>query len=441
MSRLRSVMSYERIGVVTVAAVVAITVVVFAGGVQRIRERKGEPVEAVFGNPSRLAVGNPVRVNGAVQGRVKKITLDPGGRTSTVRMEVFEDSLPLYRNATATINMRIALGGNFVVNLDPGTPGAGELRAQRIPLSQTGGQTEVDEILSNLRDTERRGMRTMLAELPKALRDDHALERALASVADVSPSLRTGVRALRGERDGDLRRLVQSTARAVGALAEETEPLRSVVEGGAVTLETTARRAADIQATIERADQILPRVITTLRLLDSTLATADPVVSLLRRPAPAIAPTVARLRPTVVDADRLLRLARPLLASLRPASAALARAARAGHPLLDELTPSLQRLDDNILPDLAKPDPVTGRGTHQMIGPTLSGLGAAAAGVDNISHMVALAAGGGERAIDTSPCRTYFTDPTAQQIAACRSIAETLNRLLHYNPLPGRRSP
>jgi ABC-type transporter Mla subunit MlaD len=222
----------------------------------------------------------------------------------------------------------------------------------------------------------------------------------------------------------------------VGALGEETRSLRNVVEGAAVTFETAARRREDIQTTIERADQYLPRVITTLRLLDATLANADPVVALLRGPARAIAPTVARLRPTVVDADRLLRSARPLLASLRPASAALARAARAGRPLLDELVPSLQRLDENILPDLAKPDPVTGRGTHQMIGPTLSGLGAAAAGVDSVSHMVALAAGGGERALDTSPCRTYFTDPTAQKIAACRSIAETFKRLLTYKPLP-----
>jgi ABC-type transporter Mla subunit MlaD len=287
-----------------------------------------------------------------------------------------------------------------------------------------------------LRERERKGLATLLHELPQAFADREQLARGLKSVRNASPNLAKGLAALRGERDGDLRRLIANVDSTVDALDDNPAQLIDVVEGGAATFGTTAARSTELQATIERAAAILPNVRTTLHTLDGTLGRADTLLARLNAPAGEVAPALRALRPAVVDTGGLLRSARPLLADLRPATAALARASRDGRPLLDRLQPSIERADDRILPDLAKPDPTTERATYQMIGPTIAGLGSAAANVDQNAHFVALGAGGGERMISTAPCRTYFNDPTAKQIAECEGIAEALNSYLTWRPLP-----
>jgi ABC-type transporter Mla subunit MlaD len=265
--------------------------------------------------------------------------------------------------------------------------------------------------------------------------DADAPRAALASVAAASPNLAAGLAAVRGERDGDLRRLIANVASTADALDDSPSQLMDIVEGGAITLETTARRNGDIRATINGAATILPRVRATLADLDETLVKADGLLDALRPPAGEIAPAIRELRPAVLDTGALLREARPLLGALRPAARALAAAARDGRPLLDELAPSLKRLDETILTDLNKIDPTSKRSTAAMIGPTLSGLLGAASNIDQVAHMVGLGAASSERGITTLPCQTYFTDPTAQQLLTCENLAEALAEYLSYNPL------
>jgi hypothetical protein len=249
-----------------------------------------------------------------------------------------------------------------------------------------------------------------------------------------------GVRAVRGEQpDRDLRALVTNTAATVRALDAPAESLTRLVEGTALTVETTAAREADIRATIQSAARVLPAVETTVQRLDHSLDLADPVLTRLRGSAADVAPTVRALRPTLVAADRLLRDATPLLRSLRPAVDSLAGAARQGAPLLEELTPSLVRADRRILPDLALRDPVSGRATFEMLGPGVSALHSLGTSFDDVGGLVNLALGGGERAIDTGPCKTYFTDPTpageAQRVR-CEEIGSALEHYFNYNPVP-----
>jgi hypothetical protein len=161
----------------------------------------------------------------------------------------------------------------------------------------------------------------------------------------------------------------------------------------------------------------------------------DPLVAKLERSVPLVAPTLANLRPTALQTSALLHDAVPLLHSLRPAADNLAVASRPGLSLLNELGPSLSRLDSTILPDLARTDKETGRTTYEMIGPTLASLDSAASGVDGIGHLISLGLGAGEGFLDTSPCKTFITNPTATQVIECESMAQVLNGLLNYNPL------
>ncbi|WP_205698808.1 MlaD family protein [Conexibacter sp. SYSU D00693] len=420
--------------------IAVLTLFVFGGFLDRALQRKGTEVTAVFRDASQISKRSPVRVDGVDQGRVADVELQEDGRSAVVTLEVFDESLPLYRDARATVDSRNVLGGTYYVDLHRGTPSAGELPGQRIPVTRTTGPVEVDALLSDLRDGERRGLKTMLREIPTALEDELELERTLTTLTRSAPTLRRGVATLRGQRDGDLRALVRNTARLTSDLGREDRSLTGLVGDGALVTEVVARRRDAVQSSILRAATTLPEVRRTMALVDVTLRGTDPLLARLRRSATQVAPALADLRPTVVDADRLLRGARPLLRELRPAARSLAATAQNGGPLLDDLDPSLRRLDETILPDLAKKDPVTGRSTSAMIGPTLGGLGAAAGSYDNRSHMIGLAAGAGERAIDTLPCRTYFLDPDAAgagKVAECREIAKFLNDLLTYNPIPG----
>ncbi len=423
------------VGIALLALVTLVTVLTFAGFFQKVTERDGTTVKARFANTGLLHSGMFVRVKGVQQGKVKKISLDPGGRTATVEMSVYSDSLPLYDDAKASIGFRNVLGGNYVVNLDRGSASKGKLPGDLIPEDQTSSQVEVDEILAAIKENERKGLRTTLEELPRSLQDPAAPAAALDSVAKASPTLAAGLNTAQGEQPGDLRRLVANASRVTAALDRESDGVEDVIEGGGATLGTTAEHRVAVQNTLSRAAVVMPSVRQTLDRLDDTLEGADTLVRNLRQPAGEIAPTVRALRPTVLEADHLLRRARPLVRSLRPTVRSLASAAKAGRPLLDELKPSITRVDETVLPDLAKRDKTSGRTTYEMIGPTAANLNSVSSAVDQNGHLVSLGLGAGDKFVESIPCRLYFADPTAEQLIGCASATDILNSVFSYNPL------
>jgi len=428
------------VGVVFLVGLVALCAFVFSGGVQRTTATRGSEVRAIVPTTARLADGTDVRVHGVRVGRVKETELLPGGRSSSVTMVVTDDALPVYRDARARVAWRSLLGGNYALELDPGTPSSGELGDQPIPLTHSESQVEVDEILAGIQRRERSGLRTTLSEVPRAFTDPQALASTLDAVADGAPDLAAGIGAVRGSRRGDLRRLVANTSLATAAL-DVPGDLTSLVEGGAVATGVTARRSAEIEQSFARAAGLLPRVRRTARMLDVALEAADPLLADLRTAAPSLAPALATLRPALTEADELLADAVPLVRNLRPAARSLAAAARDARPLVDQLLPIVRRIGAPILADLAKPDPVTKKPTYQMIGSAVSALDAAAGAFDQVSHYVSLTAGGGERIVDSLPCRTYFGTPDPAELATCEDLNEYLQKLLPLGPgkAKGRR--
>jgi phospholipid/cholesterol/gamma-HCH transport system substrate-binding protein len=436
-------------GVIALAVVLGVTIFVFGGLLFSAFGPSGETVRAVFANTNELNDRAEVRLDGVEVGRVREIDVDPGGRSATVEMEVFDEAMPLYADARAHIRWRNLLGGTVIVTLDRGTPKAGELGDRVIPKSRTTNQVELDPLISVLRGEAKAGLRTMFAELPRALDDPEALASALDTLADVSPDVGRAVGALRGERYGDLRRLVANTARVARAVDRPAE-LRDLIEGGAATLETTARREADVRLTIDRAAAVEPRVVGTLRRLDSTLSLADPLIARLREPADELAPTAARLRPVLSETDQLLRDARPVLSPLRQAARGLAAAGREGRPVLDGLAPSLQRTDRQILPDLARRDPVTDLATYELIGPQFASWLAFSSHFDSRGYAARFPAGGGERLVSNLPCSAFVTDPESggiveegqsSPLVRCETLETSLERLFTFDPFPESVSP
>lgn len=425
------------VGATTVVSVIAVVILIFGGLTDGLFSRGGERVTATFSDTGALFPKSAeVRERGLKVGDVKGVDVDQGGRSATVRMEISKDGLPLYRDATATIRWRSVLGGTVIVELDRGTPAAGEMSTPRhIPLQRTHTQVELDQVASVLRGDARDGLKTLLAETPRALAEPTQPARALGTLADVAPSVRAASRAIRGQREGDLRELVLQSSRAAKAL-DRPRAVRDFVQGAAVTLETTAGRAPDLRRTIDLAGRIQPRIRTTLAALDSTLDHADPLIEDLREPAGQVASALARLRPVLSRTSALLHSARPLLRSLRPAASGLARAARIGDPLLRELTPTLERSDNTILKSAnEKKDRFNGLTLRESFGPTMAVFDGLTAHFDHMAHVVRFAASIGERELNATPCGTFLVNPTSSQLVACKGLTEALNDVFTWHPV------
>lgn len=395
---------------------------VFARVPQNLLAGKGTLTRAVVANPLGLVKGDPVRIDGVQVGTVRGVELNDDARSATVAFGVRDE--PVYRDAAVAIRERTLLGANFVVDLDRGTLSAGKLGDRTI--RQTRSQVELEDLVNVFGDGPRTGLRSMLTELPKGLSDADAPRAALRTLAAVSPDLDRGLGAARGERDGDLRRLVANSDRVVRGLDTSNDAIRDVVEGAAATLTVTAARRAEVQASLRTAAPLLPRVRHTLAETDGTLDLADPLIAKLDRAAPDLDPTVARLRPVLTGADRLLGRARPLLRSLRPTARSLAATARRGTPVLQALTPSVERVQVRVLRDLGLKSPESRHTTFQMIGPAIAGVVGASAGYDRNNNFIRFLASGGEKAIQSLPCSTSFVDPTAKSPVNCDLLVDSI---------------
>lgn len=424
------------IGMVVIGLITVVVVAINSGWLASQFRPGGRTLEAQFADTAQLRANDPVRIDGVTIGRVDDIELDDGGRSATVTMTIEDRAYPIHADARAAIRFRTLLGGNFAVTLERGTRGAGPIGSRPIPLARTSKQVEIEGLIGFARDDAKRGTKQLLVELPRALQDPTVLATASGQLRRSSPGVAKAVSAVRGRRERDIPPIIAATESTVRALDTPSDDLRTVVEGAAVTLATTARREADLRTVLDRGGAIQPRVRSTLARLSSTLDLAEPLVNRLRTPAGDIAPTLKELQPTLIEADRLLTAARPLVRDLRPAVRSLAAASRSGRRFVADVEPGLGRIANRTLPDLAKVDEVTKLATYEAVGPTIASLNASASTFDGRGHLFRFPALGGQRAVASFlPCTTWFFDPTSDQAITCQSLSEALEDYATYNPL------
>jgi phospholipid/cholesterol/gamma-HCH transport system substrate-binding protein len=334
----------------------------------------------------------------------------------------------LHQGATAALRWRTLLGGNMELALDPGSPSAPPLREDRIPLSRTRIQVELEDVTQALKGNGAAGTRALLRELPKALAGDAAGDAvdALPGIGPLAPALR----AARGERSEDLDALVRSSARAVQAMARARSSLGRLVGGAEQTLRVTAADRAQLAATLQRAPGTLQATSAVARSIDATLPALDGLVADLRPGARQLGPALARTRPTIVALRRVLRQAQPLVANLRPAVRNLAGASAVGRRLLTELDPITRRLADDLVPYLGREDDDLHLPVYQLIGPTFATLGAASGHYIDTGHLINFPVQPAENSLTFVPCSTFVTDPTAAQKVRCDALSNALKQLL-----------
>lgn len=401
--------------------------------------RGGDVVKAEFTSATNIRGGQEVRVHGVKVGTVDSVERVPGHDTAVVKMRLTEDDRPaLKRDARASIYWRTLLGRNMYIELDPGHAAA-PLGSATIPASRTDSQVELDQALEPLDARGRRSLQVMLRTLRDGLADPAAPRAAIDAMAPGLRPVAPGLAALRGQRPGDLQRVVDRTAKVTAALDRHQAALGELIDNATTTLGVTAARRADLAAVVDRAPSALRDTNVQLAALRGTLDRLDPLVADLRPGARALDPAARAASPALRAATPVLHGLDPLLADLQPAVRRLRAVGRAGTPLVRELDPTVTRTRDEILPWLEGADPHTHRKVYELIGPTISFLDSLTQAFDANGHDVPFQAGSSTRALGgLLPCEALLTDPTASQKIQCQGLDRGLGEL--FGGRPSRRS-
>ena len=346
-------MGLATIGALALAVTVIATYLAFT---KEIPFRSHYEVEAVVKTANQLKKGSAVRIAGVDVGEVVSVeTVGSGEPAARVRMRLTEKGRPLHKDARLKIRPRIFFEGNFFVDLSPGSPSAPELGdGDTIPIEQTAGPVQFDQVLGALQADTRTDLKTLLAELRSGLDNGgaEAINRTIPYWEGAYKGSAIVNEAMLGLREHDLSGYLKGAARVSEGLDRNAVQLQSLI----TDLKTTAGAFAARDQDLERALGELPR----------TLRAGQPALKALNDALPPLRRFVADLRPGVrnsaatLDAQipfiRQLRglISKPelrgLAADLRPTVPSLARLNRATVPLLREVRAASSCQNEVILP-------------------------------------------------------------------------------------------
>jgi virulence factor Mce-like protein len=398
----------------------------------------GEEIQARFANATQVQGGTVVRTAGVDVGEVTKVERERGRRGALVTMRINDDQdLDLKSDARAGIRWRTLLGRNMYIDLDPGTPGNGELGADGIPLDRTSIQTEADQAIQTLGPTQRRSVQETIAAFDAGTKEPKEIQAAIDAAGPALKKIRTGVGSLRGTNPGNLTDLVRETSRTMGALSTADEDLAGLVENGRVALGVTASRRDSLGSLLDQAPATMDDTRLTLARVRGTLNQLDPTAVDLLPGARALPDAADAARPALRRLDTVLDDAEPTLRALRPAVTRLATTVDPGNTTINALKPTVTRTNDVLLPFLNKKDEDTNLKLSEAIGPFFSVLSSAASGFDANGFMMNFQTAPSERTFQTLPCTTYLTDPDvpADKKFQCQALGDIV-KALSGQPLP-----
>ncbi|MET8327659.1 MCE family protein [Streptomyces sp. NPDC005181] len=189
-----------------------------------------------------LVPQSAVKVNNVTVGAVEKVQLD--GWHARVRLRV-ADSVKLPANAVAELRQTSMLGEKYVALSAPsGTAPVGRLGdSDRIPLSRSGRNPEIEEVLSALSALLNGGgvaqLKTITVELNKALNGRENRVRSLLK------ELNTFIGGLDDQRE-DIVRALKAVDRLAGRLGKEKKTIAQAVDAMPPALKVLADQRRDL---------------------------------------------------------------------------------------------------------------------------------------------------------------------------------------------------
>jgi len=369
--RHRSRISNLAAGIIA-AVVIAVAVYLAFGGSTPFA---GKPfvLKAVFTSETQLHIPSPVRIAGVDVGQVTSVKrLSGATQAAVITMDINSNGLPIHADATAAIQSRIFLEGNFYVDLAPGSPNAPVLASGRtLPAANTSGPVQLDRVLAALTSNARANLQTLVQGYGGALNNrptaaqDAAQDpsvRGLTAAQALNQSLKYSAgafkasaivnQALLGTQPHDLSGAVQGNEEVFRALASRQNQLASLVTTFDSTMGALAARQTDLSATIAA---LPPLLRTANRALSSLNASFGPTRSF----AKAILPSLTQVDPTIGQAlpwlSQATALVSPgelggLVADLTPAVQKTASALQATKALLSASDTLARCVNHNLVP-------------------------------------------------------------------------------------------
>jgi phospholipid/cholesterol/gamma-HCH transport system substrate-binding protein len=412
-------------------AVVVIALALYAAFIHKYPWSNPYELKAVFANANNLAIGSPVREAGVVVGKVTKIETKEGSSASVVTMALNDDGLPIHKDAEVKIRPRIFLEGNFFVDLRPGSGGTAEISSDdAIPMSQTSSPVQIDQVLGVLQGSAREGAQKLIQGYGEALNGKPKPGEDETSRADpetvgqtaaqsLNDSLDTAVPALRdvsivneaflGEDPHDLSKLLDSTGRLSGELADHEDALQGLITSFNTTMAALASQASALQTSIHVLPDVLVQADNALLHLNQSF---PPLRAFSREILPGVRETPATVAASFPWISQTRKLVSPaelggLVNDLRPTVANLADSTDQSIKLFPQVDLLSRCFTDVLLPsgDIKVNDPPlsTGIENYKEFWQALTGLSGESQNFDGNGSYTRFQTGGSNNTISTGP--------------------------------------
>jgi phospholipid/cholesterol/gamma-HCH transport system substrate-binding protein len=399
-------------------------------------------------NAANLKPRAPVRIAGVNVGQVQSVEPEGDSTTSVVTVNIDKRGLPIFKDARARIRPRIFLEGNFFVDIQPGTPGQPKIPDRgSIPVSQTSGPVQLDQVLTSLQSDTRRQLQRLVQGYGNALdgkplpgEDDdqdpdvqgETASRSLNDSLKYSPDALRGValinEAAQGTQLHDLSKLIAGTQKVAAALTTSDQTLKDLVTNFNTTMGSFASEQGNLRQTIA----LLPGVLRQANVTFDDLNRAFPPTRAFAR---EILPGVRQTDATITAAFPWIRQTRLLVSppelqglvrDLRPAVSDLSSITDRSLVLIPQIDLADRCMIRVVLPTGDKPIDdgflSTGLPNYKEFWQTMTALSGESQNFDGNGSYTRFQTGGGTQTFSTGPSgvgsnfsgEPFFGNPAAQ---------------------------
>jgi phospholipid/cholesterol/gamma-HCH transport system substrate-binding protein len=312
---------------------------------------------ADFSEATTLPAEADVRIAGVNVGKVKKLQLAPGGRTTKVLIQLDSRFSPIPIDTRAILRQKTLLGETYV-ELSPGSQSAPSLpEGGTLTHNNVEPTVQIDEILRIFDPQTKRGWRGWTKGTSQAIEGGTSedLNDALGNLPGFAQDGADILRVLNNQ-DRALKRLVKNTGVVFGALNERRGQLRELISNSARTFTATAQAKESLAETFEIFPTFLDESRLTQARLEDFSRRTDPLIRDLQPVARDLGPTVrdlgalapdlkqlfVDLKPLIRESDRTLTQGARFIRGSRPVFSAL-------HTWLPEFNPVLSYANVNQL--------------------------------------------------------------------------------------------